>query len=449
MGERKHRFHDALNDQELPQALPEIQFRDEPQAMSVGATLRQRRMALGHELHDIAQILRIRRAHLQAIEDGRYGDLPGPAYATGFIRTYADFLGLDSTHLVVRLKEEVSGKVSQPEFYFPTPVSESRVPGGAVLLMGAVLAVAVYGGWYYMSATGRSLVDFVPPLPERLAALIAGPSDPAPTGTGDDAQAPAVAAVPDDAPGPAAPEPVAPALTAPALAPAPAPTPDTREAGNTAVAERPAEDSPVLSAPPLTTESELAPHPAPAAAVAPQVAEVPPAPDAGGDPGGEAGPAALDVPIPPGLPETPTGTAAAPAPQDVAPAAAEVPPAPARDATVAAAPPPAPPPATAGPQPRIYGVSNGASRIQIQATQDSWVQVRDGNGDLLLTRVLRPGDIYRVPDRPGLRMVTGNAGGLRVLVDGIETPSMGKPGEVLRDVVLDGDKLLDGSAIPN
>ena len=89
---------------------------------------------------------------------------------------------------------------------------------------------------------------------------------------------------------------------------------------------------------------------------------------------------------------------------------------------------------------RVYGATSGQSRIQIRATQDSWIQVRDGTGDLLMTRVLRPGDVYRVPDKAGLKMQTGNAGGLQVSVDGGQGTAMGTPGQVLRGVPLDPER---------
>jgi len=105
--------------------------------------------------------------------------------------------------------------------------------------------------------------------------------------------------------------------------------------------------------------------------------------------------------------------------------------------------PPAPPPAArtpaeqAGLPSKVYGSQNQASRIQLRATQDSWIQVRDGNGEIIFTRVLKPGDVYRVPDRSGIRVRTGNAGGLTVVTDGVEGAPLGAIGQVLRDVALD------------
>jgi hypothetical protein len=91
---------------------------------------------------------------------------------------------------------------------------------------------------------------------------------------------------------------------------------------------------------------------------------------------------------------------------------------------------------------RVFGVSAGPARVVLRATADSWIQVRDGAGELIFTRVLRPGEIYRVPDRPGLRMVTGNAGGLAITVDERNLAPIGTPGQVMRDVVLDPSRLL-------
>ncbi|MFP3345109.1 helix-turn-helix domain-containing protein, partial [Halomonas sp. SIMBA_159] len=87
----------------------------------------------------VATTLRIRLRYLEAIEDGRFDDLPGSVYAVGFIRTYAEFLNLDTEEMVRRFKDEVAGLDRQTELNFPAPAAESRVPGGAVLLIAAVL----------------------------------------------------------------------------------------------------------------------------------------------------------------------------------------------------------------------------------------------------------------------------------------------------------------------
>ncbi len=68
-------------------------------------------------------------------------------------------------------------------------------------------------------------------------------------------------------------------------------------------------------------------------------------------------------------------------------------------------------------QGRAYGAVDEPSRIVIEVRKDSWLQIHDGDR-LLLDKVLHPGDSYRVGDRVGLVMRTGNAAGLDIEVDG-------------------------------
>ncbi len=94
-----------------------------------------------------------------------------------------------------------------------------------------------------------------------------------------------------------------------------------------------------------------------------------------------------------------------------------------------------------GREPQVYGADNVDARIVLRAHQDSWVQVRDAQDSLLLTRVLRQGDEYRVPNRSGLTLLTGNAGGIEILVDGRRVQPLGPLGAVRRDIVLDPEQL--------
>ena len=91
-------------------------------------------------------------------------------------------------------------------------------------------------------------------------------------------------------------------------------------------------------------------------------------------------------------------------------------------------------------------LSPSRSRIEIRASADSWLQIRSNSGEVLVSRLMRAGDRYEVPNRPGLKMLTGNAGGLEFLVDGETLMPLGRAGEVLRNVVLDPDLLKGGVA---
>jgi cytoskeleton protein RodZ len=127
-------------------------------------------------------------------------------------------------------------------------------------------------------------------------------------------------------------------------------------------------------------------------------------------------------------------------------------------ASVAPPPPqPAPPPpastivpvaapaaSSAGTVGKVYG-TEGAGRVAIRVTAESWVQVRDADQALLLTRTLHPGDVYYVPDKPGVTLRTGNASALSITVDGHPAPALS--GQLRRNVALDPDKLMAGAAV--
>lgn len=92
-------------------------------------------------------------------------------------------------------------------------------------------------------------------------------------------------------------------------------------------------------------------------------------------------------------------------------------------------------------RPQAYGASNSNVRIVLRARAESWVQVQGANNELLLTRMLRAGDSYRVPNRDGLLLMTGNAGAIEVIVDGVLLGALGPDGQVRRDIPLDPAKL--------
>ena len=158
-----------------------------PSAARVGADLRAARERLGWSLPDMAAHLRIRLPFLEAIEDGRTGDLPGNAYAVGFLRTYAQSLGLDPDEVARRFRAEAAEANRKTELKFPAPVPERGVPAGAIVLVGALIAVGAYIGWYRMSGSSHSATQVVQTVPERLAPLAETAPPPAASG----AQAPA------------------------------------------------------------------------------------------------------------------------------------------------------------------------------------------------------------------------------------------------------------------
>jgi cytoskeleton protein RodZ len=312
---------------------------DNAMTSGVGADLRGARERLGWQLEDVAAGLRIRYSYLLAIEEGRIDVLPGNAYAVGFLRTYATSLGLDPDEMTRRFRSEARDINRKPNLEFPAPVADRGIPTGAVVLLGVLLAIGAYIGWYRMSGERPGTVA-VPDVPARLAPLAEAGKPPPPQAATASADAT-----------PTSPEPAPPPLPA--------------------------------SVPPTSAAAALPPRPAP------------PAVTAGSEP--EAAP----IPPPPGL-----------------------------AASSLAAP----------------GLVNNPDdgRIMLRAHADSWVQVHDKQGQILLNRVLRPGETWQVPARQPLMLTTGNAGGVDLVVDGVVAPSLGGTGVVRRDMPLDADIIKDG-----
>ncbi len=92
--------------------------------------------------------------------------------------------------------------------------------------------------------------------------------------------------------------------------------------------------------------------------------------------------------------------------------------------------------------PQVYGAGNREARVVVRARMDSWIQIKGADDELVLTRTLRAGDVYRVPNRADLVMVTGNAGGIEITVDDRLVAPIGPVGAVRRDISLDAESLL-------
>src|SRR3546814_19173364 len=99
---------------------------------------------------------------------GQYENLPGPTYAVGFMRSYAEYLGLDGTQIVDRFKNEVEGLDSQTKLHLPTPAPEGKMPGGAVVPGEALRFSGAYGDGCYLSLQGEGLSAVVAPVPEHV-----------------------------------------------------------------------------------------------------------------------------------------------------------------------------------------------------------------------------------------------------------------------------------------
>ncbi len=75
----------------------------------IGSTLREARMRARIDITEVEVRTKIRAKYLRAMENEEWDLLPGPVYVKSFLRTYGDFLGLDSRLLIDDFKRRYEG----------------------------------------------------------------------------------------------------------------------------------------------------------------------------------------------------------------------------------------------------------------------------------------------------------------------------------------------------
>ncbi|HTK85558.1 MAG TPA: RodZ domain-containing protein [Patescibacteria group bacterium] len=261
--------------------------------LPVGEILRRARTHYNLSLDDVAATLHIRAQQLGALEENRPEQLPGRVYAIGFVRAYAEYLGLDGDKMVHLFKVQSVGGRKRPELSMPAPASDSKAPG-MLVLMGSLIML----GGLMIGMAVRDHAHNKGPLP-----------------------VPAVSHVVEG---------------------------DVTE---------------MAAHPPLTMAVQ-------------------------------------------NIIESRKTEVAATIPQ------------------------PAP------------------TRITVKALDSVWLEIRNAQKKVVLSRILKEGDSYDVPDQPGLTLDTGDAGALDFLVDGQSVSKLGQKGDVLRNVALDPDMLKNPHAQP-
>src|ERR687896_166976 len=116
--------------------------------LGIGERLRQAREAKGISLDEVASQTRIPIRHLQHIEREEWDALPAITYCIGFVRSYANTIGLDGAEMGRELRDRLGGirtRAPTPEYY--QPADPSRVPPRSLALIAAVIAVVLLIGY--------------------------------------------------------------------------------------------------------------------------------------------------------------------------------------------------------------------------------------------------------------------------------------------------------------
>ncbi len=284
----------------------------------VGGMLHDARVKKGYKIADIAKELYIRASYLEAIENSCYEDIPEPPYGVGFIRSYAEFLGLNSARIVQLFKEETDANAKADNVYVLEPQSEATVPNKKYLLISMLAIIALYVGWLAYSESQNTVEE---PVVEEELVVDNAPADSFPLQVEDFATLDETAPAPED--------------------------------GRMVIIDT-TTAAPVENVPQVIVNEGNFVEPSPAA----PAEEVP----AAGEPVAE-----ISEP--------------AAAPADV----------------------------------------KADARVVLKINQETWVEVKDKD-KLWISKVLQPGDVYKIPAGEGKILSVGRVGAVEVVIDGKVVP---------------------------
>ena len=453
---------------------------DVDEVANVGALLRAARLRRGDNLRQVSNVLKIRYNYLESIENGRFDDLPGTIYSTGFIRTYSEYLGLDGEELVSKLKTESNVLTDNTKLAFPAIIPEDGIPGGLVVLIGLLITVLGYCTWYWFSSPDVFVAENLTTIPKVTTVKVETTSTKPPTTAASSAVA-ATAKFPSQNYQNVERRTEVNARTQVSL------KATQEDLGSVAAPETPKTLSrETISSEPSRRIEEIV-LVEPNKVISPTVRRA----------------TDLDVPhkYPSGVQQIPkdetaedrlvggsANNAFTPSSIEEAKAPKELTRNVVNDETLTPSRTTKPDPVQAAFDDRapdtlsklpkrtnteVAALSvldekprevnkiitpnlhedvkldlKNTSRITITARNTSWIQLRDiRTNRMILSKVLKKDQSYQIPDRPGLSLMTGNAGALEITVDGEIVPEVGKLGEVRRKILMEVESLKSGQAV--
>jgi hypothetical protein len=139
----------------------------------IGNSLREARLRQGLDFSEIEQSTKIRGKYLRALEDEQFEVLPAQTYVKGFLRSYADYLGLDgqlyvdefnSRYVRGELEEEEEQRAFKPRVVRPARSGAFQNRSVLITLVAiAGLTVFVFTAWMWGGSSDQNPVLTPPP----------------------------------------------------------------------------------------------------------------------------------------------------------------------------------------------------------------------------------------------------------------------------------------------
>src|SRR6266540_1260986 len=126
----------------------------------IGSTLRETRIREKIDITAVEAATKIRAKYLRALENEEWGLLPGPAFVKSFLRTYADYLGLDGKLLVDEYKLRHERPTDLDQMPIAPNLGRRRGPSPVSRISPAwiigIVIVALLGLFAYLGASGSN-----------------------------------------------------------------------------------------------------------------------------------------------------------------------------------------------------------------------------------------------------------------------------------------------------
>ncbi len=423
----------------------------------IGADLNSARLKERLQISELSQLLRISKHHLKSIEAGDFDSLPGSTYVAGYLRSFAKEVGLDGVVVAQRYRALLNDGEKDPSYSFPVDTQRPQRSGAMLASIIVIFAVMGYGGWYAVgkpdlltALIGESEPEAVV-LPQ-IELAVTEPDDMAKTDVEPVDLAAAVLPSADLSTADlanssdAADGMVTNGAGAPADAVAPLPAPVTIAADTIEFGELVAE-VPILEAAPAV-EIDIA-----AISVDETSEETQPVTGTLAD-GAQSGAATPTGVLPTAALPTATLPGATMATSaggtDLGAVEGALTTRPADDVVADQMATVTPDSTDAMDNTMSSQIGTGVAfarqrvpelEITLRAAGASWVEIIRNDGEEVMAKLMRDGDTYMVDSRDRLYLSTGNAGGLELVFNDGTVRSVGDPGEILRDLLLDATKL--------
>ena len=142
----------------------------------IGSSLREARERQELDLSRIERDTRIRPKFLQALEDEQFDRLPAPAYARGFLRTYADYLGLDAQRFVDEYNAHFA-PAEEPQAAAPVRIRRpGRLRRRLLVVVPVALSLGLVAWGFSLDGGHHHRAAFSPPLPHTRVSTTTPPA---------------------------------------------------------------------------------------------------------------------------------------------------------------------------------------------------------------------------------------------------------------------------------